>query len=539
MRRFLSIALAVGLVLSFSLLTAVPALAESEVWVDDDWTSQADVDLYDDTLTWQTDAFATIQDGIDAADSPGGVVHVAEGTYTENIILTEGIAVLGAGAAGTIIDGGGTGPVVLTNNLTSATIFDGFTVTNGNTDYGGGMRNDSSSPRVSNCIFEGNTASNRGGGMYNLNSSSPTVTGCTFLNNTATSLSGGAIACRSISCPIIANCIFVGNHSPSGGGIYAGAASYPTITDNTIVSNTATNGGGIYVANSSSVITNNIIANNTATTSGGGIYSAAATAPTIDYNDVWSNTSGNYAGCSAGGNDISDDPGFLDAEYHIDLSSPCADVGDNAAVPDDTADLDGDSDTDEPMPYDFEGDPRIWEDAASPTVDIGADEYSDNDPPFAPDVTSSGYRDGSVTDDDTPEFSFVQDDPNYYDTVKYTFQIDDDDDFSSPVVNYTSGLLAQDILESFTSPSLPDGEYYWQVRSTDRFDAEGPWADGSLTPGEPAFILDTSPPPAVSGRVGGEVYPVDKASLLAPWLGLSIVLILAAGGLISARRRSR
>jgi LPXTG-motif cell wall-anchored protein len=39
--------------------------------------------------------------------------------------------------------------------------------------------------------------------------------------------------------------------------------------------------------------------------------------------------------------------------------------------------------------------------------------------------------------------------------------------------------------------------------------------------------------------VGGEVYPVDKASLLAPWLGLSIVLILAAGGLILRRRRSR
>jgi predicted outer membrane repeat protein len=508
MRRFLSIALAVGLVLSFSLLTAVPALAESEVWVDDDWTSQADVDLYDDTLTWQTDAFATIQDGIDNVEQDG-IVHVAAGTYTENIQLNKnGVDVLGAGAAGTIIDGDNSGPVVWANSIDSTTTIDGFTITNGYANYGGGMYNDGSSPVVSNCIFDGNRADNRGGGMYNINGSSPVVVNCVFCNNTAIALSGGGIYTNGVSYPAIINCTIADN-----------AAGY--------------RGGGIYTANASLTIANNIIANNTATSSGSGIYSTVAIV--IDHNDVYNNT---LVNCTST-NDPAADPDFIDAEYHIDSDSPCINAGDNAAVPDDTADLDGDSDTDEPMPYDFEGDPRIWEDAASPTVDIGADEYSDNDPPFAPDVTSSGYRDGSVTDDDTPEFSFVQDDPNYYDTVKYTFQIDDDDDFSSPVVNYTSGLLAQDILESFTSPSLPDGEYYWQVRSTDRFDAEGPWADGSLTPGEPAFILDTSPPPVVSGRVGGEVYPVDKASLLAPWLGLSIVLILAAGGLILRRRRSR
>ena len=39
--------------------------------------------------------------------------------------------------------------------------------------------------------------------------------------------------------------------------------------------------------------------------------------------------------------------------------------------------------------------------------------------------------------------------------------------------------------------------------------------------------------------VGGTVYPIDKAALLLPWLGLGLVLILAAGGLILARRASR
>jgi parallel beta-helix repeat protein len=509
MRRFLSITLAVGMALSFSLLTAVPALGlEPEVWVDDDWTSQADVDLYDDTLTWQTDAFATIQDGIDNVELDG-IVHVAAGSYTENIQLNKnGVDVLGAGAAATIIDGNGTGPVVFANSIVSTTTFDGFTLTNGHSDYGGGMRNDGASPVVSNCIFEGNHADNHGGGMYNINISSPTVVNCVFYNNTAGS---------------------------RGGGIYTNGTSYPTIINNTIADNTSGyRGGGIYTVNASITIANNIIADNTAASGGSGIYCSTATL-TIDHNDVYNNT---LVNCTST-NDPAADPNFIDAEYHIDLSSPCADAGDNTAVPDDTADLDGDGNTTEPIPYDFDGDPRIWEDAASPTVDIGADEYSDNDPPFAPDVTTSGYRDGSTTDDDTPEFSFVQDDPNDYDTVKYTFQIDDDDDFSSPVVDYTSGLLAQDILESFTSPSLPDGAYYWRVMSTDRFDAEGPWADGSLTPGEPAFILDTSPSPAATGRVGGEIHPADKAALLLPWLGLSFALILAAGGLILQRRRSR
>jgi len=51
-------------------------------------------------------------------------------------------------------------------------------------------------------------------------------------------------------------------------------------------------------------------------------------------------------------------------------------------------------------------------------------------------------------------------------------------------------------------------------------------------PNHPGFIV-------VRGAVGGTVYPIDKAALLLPWLGLSIFLILAAGGLILVKRRAR
>jgi len=35
------------------------------------------------------------------------------------------------------------------------------------------------------------------------------------------------------------------------------------------------------------------------------------------------------------------------------------------------------------------------------------------------------------------------------------------------------------------------------------------------------------------------VYPIDKAALLLPWLGLSAILVLAAGGLILAKQAGR
>jgi parallel beta-helix repeat protein len=56
------------------------------VWVDDSWCCQADVDLFDPSLTWQYDAFATIQNGI-AAVHEDGTVHVRPGKYNENVVI--------------------------------------------------------------------------------------------------------------------------------------------------------------------------------------------------------------------------------------------------------------------------------------------------------------------------------------------------------------------------------------------------------------------------------------------------------------------
>ena len=77
------------------------------VWVDDDWSSQMDVDAFDPSLIWGYDAFNSIQDGVDAVAY--STVWVLPGTYSANIIInTPNVEVLSTGGPEeTIVDGGG------------------------------------------------------------------------------------------------------------------------------------------------------------------------------------------------------------------------------------------------------------------------------------------------------------------------------------------------------------------------------------------------------------------------------------------------
>jgi hypothetical protein len=296
-----------------------------------------------------------------------------------------------------------------------------------------------------------------------------------------------------------------------------------------------------------------------------------------------------------------------------------------------------------------------------PTCTIGPEEC--NSPPNPPsDLGPDQYVDGSWVDDDTPTLTFTQNDPDG-NTVSYTIQIDDGDDFSSAAVAYTSELFAEGpasftvgqaegggaYTEGYEGQTLDDGDYYWRVMSTDEHGIasgwteangggiafrlntatetgqtpkdkyrtyedvtvsgsgftknskvavyvvdEGKWLGGETIadygivaqatftadggggiegivwhaplevgeydvvfdanlngdydeitdfvddPNHPGFtVMATPPPPPPRRTVGGEVFPVDKAALLLPWLGLGIVLILAAGGLILIRRQAR
>lgn len=84
----------------------------------------------------------------------------------------------------------------------------------------------SSSPTISNTIFQGNSASQgQGGGMYN-NFSSPTISNTTFQGNSA--LSGGGMF-HNYSSPTISNTTFQGNSAYYGGGGMFNNYSFPSI----------------------------------------------------------------------------------------------------------------------------------------------------------------------------------------------------------------------------------------------------------------------------------------------------------------------
>jgi hypothetical protein len=112
---------------------------------------------------------------------------------------------------------------------------------------------------------------------------------------------------------------------------------------------------------------------------------------------------------------------------------------------------------------------------------------------------------GSATGTGTPTFTFSITDPDVSDTVKYRIQIDDSSDFSSPVVDYTSALVAQGS-SSFqvgqaqgsgtysvgtNGQSLSSGSYYWRVKTIDASSAESSYTTANS--GAIAFVVDTTP----------------------------------------------
>jgi hypothetical protein len=235
---------------------------------------------------------------------------------------------------------------------------------------GGGMCNIASSPTVTNCTFSGNSTGQFGGGMYN-QSIGPALVNCTFSGNTARD--GGGGICNNVnSNTMVTNCTFSGNSTEGyGGGMYNFNDSNPTIT-------------------------NCVLWSNTASLSGPQISGLA----TVTYSDV-------QGGWSGTGN-IDADPLFADDDLRLSTGSPCINAGSNAALPPDTADLDGDGDTTEPIPLDLDDNARIF----NSVVDMGAYELQEVTlfgwvfmPPDAPDF---GY---SVNEADLVyfySFDFVQ-----------------------------------------------------------------------------------------------------------------------------------
>ncbi|UCC31578.1 MAG: right-handed parallel beta-helix repeat-containing protein, partial [Phycisphaerales bacterium] len=377
----------------------------------------------------------TVQAGIDAASVLGGEVWVQASTYYERLTLHPYAYVYGGFAAGetarderdwdanvTILDGQQQGSVVTARaGCEGVGAIDGFTITNGNAPYGGGLRLYNSSPTIANNTVMGNKAFYSGGGL-SVGYSSSTITNNTITSNSARVGYGGGLALSSFS-PTIANNEIRGNNAIYGGGLFLEQCS-PTVANNEITSNSAGYGGGLFLVRCSPTMANNAITGNSAS-AGGALYmdrasptmantivafnssgvhrSGTSSPPTLRYNCVYGNTAYDYSGLldptGTDGN-ISADPLFAQSpdpgpdgvwgthdddlgDLQLLSGSPCIDAGDNDGVPPDTPDLDGDSDTEEPLPFDLAGGPRFLDDPQTPDtgngvppiVDMGAYEF--------------------------------------------------------------------------------------------------------------------------------------------------------------------
>ncbi|MCH8852823.1 MAG: hypothetical protein IID41_09265, partial [Planctomycetes bacterium] len=263
------------------------------------------------------------------------------------------------------------------NNLSSPVVT-GCTFSGNSALFGGGMTNaDNSSTKVTNCTFTANSADFRGGGMRN-NNSSPAVIGCTFSENSANF--GGGMDNEMSSGPHVTNCTFSGNTAIFNGGGMNNNGSSPTVINCTFSGNSAEDSGGGMrnQNNSTSVIANSIFWGNTDT---GGtnmdesaqISSDGTSSATVDFSDIQGLT-----GALGGLGNLGLDPLFFDPDGPDDEvgteddnlrllhGSPVIDAGQNAAVPQDTPDLDGDGDTGESIPFDLDGEARFVDDVLTP-----------------------------------------------------------------------------------------------------------------------------------------------------------------------------
>ena len=122
-------------------------LPPGEVWVDDDY-SAADAGGH----AWQYDAFATVQEGVDAVPA-GGTVHVLAGTYVENVSVDKVLTLDGAGSDVATIQPG-TGKALTLRGGSDGALVVGFSLAG--TDCALLMQGLVSSPiTVRNCLLGG------------------------------------------------------------------------------------------------------------------------------------------------------------------------------------------------------------------------------------------------------------------------------------------------------------------------------------------------------------------------------------------------
>ena len=290
--------------------------------------------------------YSEIQTAIDSTDF-GDTIKVASGEYLENIVMKEGVSLIGSNefaesetepkatlanvAFGsvsdseqtiideTIINGGGFGNVVsFKNGITNKTKLAGFTIKNSGENLSG-ILIENSSPLINDNVLKNNEY-----GVYIKEDSSPIIQkNIIYLNNkgiqiynfeeeTETKAAFANVAFASVSI-IIDNLI---TDNKIGIDLHNSSAiiNHNTISYNNHYKTYLGPTFGIYIAKSSAEITNNIITDNGICDLCAGINADEKSKDVvISYNNIWGNKSNFvcFGECVLEDNNLSEDPRFI------------------------------------------------------------------------------------------------------------------------------------------------------------------------------------------------------------------------------------
>ncbi|MEM8598541.1 MAG: T9SS type A sorting domain-containing protein [Bacteroidota bacterium] len=236
---------------------------------------------------------------------------------------------------------------------------------------GGGMTNDTGcDATVIDAVFVGNTA-RYSGALDNFRDANAVLVNVVFENNEASEY-GGAMINDTRSNALMVNVVFANNRAlntaDAGAGALHTSDSTPTLIGATFAGNTAVNGAGALGQRGVTTLTarNVILWGNSseALNEGSATLDLANALVQGGYADGTAILDADPRFVRAPGTNGPDDAGDL----RLQTGSPALDAGAASALPPDTYDLDGDGDTDEPLPLDVLLLPRVSD--AAP--DLGA-----------------------------------------------------------------------------------------------------------------------------------------------------------------------
>ncbi|MEM9014140.1 MAG: Ig-like domain-containing protein [Pseudomonadota bacterium] len=312
---------------------------------------------------------STISNNTSTVTSGGGV-RINSGSANFDGVTIDGNQSAGL-AGGLMAAGGATVDIV-------DSVFSGNSGT-----FGGAIWNTGATLNVGNTLISANTATNNGGGLANDGTS--TFVNTTFVGNSAGML-GGAISSGPHTLNLFNHTITGNTAGVAGGGYqFNGAGSNYNIVNGIISSNFANGNPSESDTNDGQVLLGgNIFGTN--------VYDGATIIGTTTLADIFTSV-GNNPDTGVQSGLLASNGGPIDTVL-IKAGGDAQNAGDDAQLPTDALDLDGNANTAEALPVDARGETRVNKGA----LDLGAVELV-NTPPDARDDLFSVFDAGTISNE--------------------------------------------------------------------------------------------------------------------------------------------